>query len=84
MQMSRALWIEEMTYFFDTHTHTHTHVEKVEERGRAKSRILTALEVLPDWDPTASRALTTSMPSTTWPKTTCLPSSLEHVKLGFG
>jgi hypothetical protein len=35
----------------------------------------TFLEVLPDWDPTASTALTTLLPSETRPKTTCFPSS---------
>jgi len=35
----------------------------------------TGLAVLPDWEPTASMALTTSMPLVTEPKTTCLPSS---------
>ena len=35
----------------------------------------TGLAVLPDWEPTASMALTTSMPLVTVPKTTCLPSS---------
>ena len=39
--------------------------------------MVTVLEVLPDWDPTRSTAWTTSRPSTTWPKTTCLPSSQE-------
>ena len=33
------------------------------------------LEVFPDWEPTDSRALATSTPSETLPKTTCLPSS---------
>ena len=37
---------------------------------------MTTLErVAPDWEPTPSITLTTSMPSTTEPKTTCLPSS---------
>jgi hypothetical protein len=35
----------------------------------------TGLEVAPDWLPTASQALTTSMPPVTEPYTTCLPSS---------
>lgn len=39
--------------------------------------ITTFLLVLPDCDPTASIFLTTSNPSTTEPKTTCLPSSLQ-------
>lgn len=33
--------------------------------------------VFPDWLPKDSIFLTTSMPSTTWPNTTCLPSSLR-------
>merc|ERR1719218_467310 len=37
--------------------------------------ILTGWEHLPLWLPTASIFLTTSIPSTTWPNTTCLPSS---------
>jgi len=37
--------------------------------------IVTVLEVAPLPDPTFSMAWTTSRPSTTWPKTTCLPSS---------
>ena len=37
--------------------------------------IMTGFAVLPDWEPTASMALTTSMPLVTVPKTTCLPSS---------
>merc|ERR1712137_590168 len=35
----------------------------------------TGLAVLPLWEPTASIFFTTSMPSVTLPKTTCLPSS---------
>ncbi len=37
--------------------------------------ILTSLEVLPEFEPTASMALTMSIPSKTFPKTTCLPSN---------
>jgi hypothetical protein len=40
--------------------------------------------VLPDCEPFASRALTISKPSTTWPNTTCLPSSLKAEKEGYG
>merc|ERR1711920_491363 len=40
-----------------------------------QSATTTGLAVLPDWEPTASISFTTSMPSTTEPKTTCLPSS---------
>ena len=40
-----------------------------------QSAMTTGLEVLPLWLPTASTALTTSMPPVTEPKTTCLPSS---------
>ena len=36
---------------------------------------MTCLVVLPEEVPTASTALTTSMPLVTEPKTTCLPSS---------
>lgn len=39
--------------------------------------ISTFLEVFPDCDPTASILSTTSIPSTTDPNTTCLPSNLE-------
>eukprot|EP00421_Protoceratium_reticulatum_P072976 CAMPEP_0168427328 /NCGR_PEP_ID=MMETSP0228-20121227/36292_1 /TAXON_ID=133427 /ORGANISM="Protoceratium reticulatum, Strain CCCM 535 (=CCMP 1889)" /LENGTH=35 /DNA_ID= /DNA_START= /DNA_END= /DNA_ORIENTATION= len=35
---------------------------------------MTGLAVLPDCEPTASAFFTTSMPSVTTPKTTCLPS----------
>merc|ERR1711997_161443 len=34
-------------------------------------------EVLPDWDPNDSTFFTTSMPSTTDPKTQCLPSNQD-------
>ena len=37
----------------------------------------TSLEVVPDCEPTASTASTTSWPSATRPKTTCFPSSHE-------
>ena len=40
-----------------------------------QSEMTTGLEVSPLWLPTASQALTTSMPLVTEPKTTCLPSS---------
>merc|ERR1719336_849003 len=40
-----------------------------------QSAITTGLDVLPDCEPTASIFFTTSMPSVTLPKTTCLPSS---------
>merc|ERR1719330_2184381 len=40
-----------------------------------ESATITGLEVLPDCDPTCSMAFTTSKPSQTWPKTTCLPSN---------
>merc|ERR1712113_1050079 len=40
-----------------------------------QSAMTTGLAVFPDWEPTASIFLTTSMPSDTAPKTTCLPSS---------
>merc|ERR1719408_1126916 len=40
-----------------------------------QSAMTTGFAVLPDWEPTASTFFTTSMPSTTLPKTTCLPSS---------
>merc|ERR1719230_1534087 len=40
-----------------------------------ESAMTTGFEVLPDWEPTASIFFTTSMPSTTEPKTQCLPSS---------
>ena len=36
---------------------------------------MTGALVAPDWDPTASTALTTSIPCLTLPKTTCFPSS---------
>jgi hypothetical protein len=36
---------------------------------------MTGAEVLPLWLPTRSTAFTTSMPLTTRPNTTCLPSS---------
>merc|ERR1712217_168179 len=39
------------------------------------SAITTGLAVFPLWEPTASIFLTTSIPSVTEPKTTCLPSS---------
>merc|ERR1712217_872857 len=39
------------------------------------SLIATGLFVLPDCVPTASIFFTTSIPSTTFPKTTCFPSS---------
>jgi hypothetical protein len=39
--------------------------------------MVTVLEVLPVWDPTRSTAWTMSRPSTTCPKTTCLPSNHE-------
>ena len=35
------------------------------------------MEVEPLPEPTFSMAWTTSIPSTTWPKTTCLPSNQE-------
>ena len=38
--------------------------------------VRTVSEVFPDWLPLPSSALTTFSPSTTWPNTTCLPSSL--------
>lgn len=38
----------------------------------------TLLEVLPLWLPLASMAFTTSIPSTTFPNTTCFPSSLRE------
>ena len=37
--------------------------------------MMTGLDVLPEEEPTASTALTISMPLVTEPKTTCLPSS---------
>merc|ERR1711935_985920 len=40
-----------------------------------QSATMIFLEVLPDWEPKDSTFFTTSMPSTTCPKTTCLPSS---------
>eukprot|EP00321_Phaeocystis_globosa_P004453 CAMPEP_0118809554 /NCGR_PEP_ID=MMETSP1162-20130426/354_1 /TAXON_ID=33656 /ORGANISM="Phaeocystis Sp, Strain CCMP2710" /LENGTH=83 /DNA_ID=CAMNT_0006738993 /DNA_START=133 /DNA_END=381 /DNA_ORIENTATION=- len=40
-----------------------------------QSATTTFFDVSPLWLPTASIALTTSMPLTTLPKTTCLPSS---------
>lgn len=40
-----------------------------------ESAMVTVLEVLPLLDPTFSTAFTTSIPSTTCPNTTCLPSS---------
>merc|ERR1712217_236885 len=40
-----------------------------------QSAITTGLAVFPLWEPTASIFLTTSIPSVTEPKTTCLPSS---------
>ena len=40
-----------------------------------QSAMTTGLEVLPDWEPTASIFFTTSMPSVTAPNTQCLPSS---------
>merc|ERR550537_1380188 len=40
-----------------------------------QSAMTTGFEVLPLCDPTASTFFTTSMPSTTDPKTTCFPSS---------
>ena len=40
-----------------------------------QSAMTTGLAVLPDWEPTASIFFTTSMPSTTAPNTTCLPSN---------
>jgi hypothetical protein len=39
--------------------------------------MVTVFEVLPVWDPTFSMFWTTSRPSLTWPKTTCLPSNQE-------
>merc|ERR1719478_1731516 len=39
------------------------------------STITTGFEVFPLCEPTASHFFTTSMPSTTFPKTTCFPSS---------
>jgi hypothetical protein len=39
--------------------------------------MVTVLEVFPDEDPTPSMAWTTSRPSLTCPKTTCLPSNQE-------
>ena len=43
--------------------------------------MITSAEGLPDRDPTASIARTTSMPSATFPKTTCLPSSHDVLKV---
>merc|ERR1712183_1101390 len=40
-----------------------------------QSEMTTGLAVLPDCEPTPSIFFTTSMPSTTLPKTTCLPSN---------
>merc|ERR1719397_244884 len=41
----------------------------------SQSATMIFLLVLPDCDPNDSTFLTTSMPSLTWPKTTCFPSS---------
>ena len=41
----------------------------------------TGADVLPDSEPTASIALTTSKPFVTLPKTTCLPSSLQAAQV---
>merc|ERR1712058_215716 len=48
---------------------------KMEEFTTGQSAIMIFLEVFPDCDPKLSPFFTTSMPSTTCPKTTCLPSS---------
>ena len=42
-----------------------------------QSATRTLAEVLPDWDPKDSTFFTTSIPSTTDPKTTCFPSNQE-------
>ena len=42
-----------------------------------EAKIVTGLLVFPDWLPTASIFFTTSIPSTTCPKTTCFPSNLK-------
>lgn len=42
-----------------------------------QSAMVTVCLVEPFWEPTFSMAWTTSRPSTTWPKTTCLPSNQE-------
>eukprot|EP00409_Alexandrium_fundyense_P003343 CAMPEP_0185903476 /NCGR_PEP_ID=MMETSP0196C-20130402/2726_1 /TAXON_ID=2932 /ORGANISM="Alexandrium fundyense, Strain CCMP1719" /LENGTH=97 /DNA_ID=CAMNT_0028622539 /DNA_START=128 /DNA_END=421 /DNA_ORIENTATION=+ len=48
---------------------------KGDQESCPQSATATGLDVLPDCEPTASILLTTSIPSVTIPKTTCLPSS---------
>ena len=74
IQMFPLFWI--VTIRLSTRMQSVVYIDRLDHhRSCPESEITTGTRVLPDSLPTCSMAATTSIPETTFPNTTCFPSS---------